>query len=63
MTPKDKAKELVDEFGHLDEECEIVEGFEFGRKCALIAIKEILLAVEGKYDEYWNNVKDEVNAL
>ena len=63
MSPKEKAKELVEKFWHLDEDCEINDGFEFGRKCALISVSEILKAVEGKYDDYWKDVIVEIKSI
>lgn len=63
MTPKEKAKELVNkywitDFDIYEEEC---------KKCALIAVDEILNAINpfgqmlGK--EYWQEVKQEIEKL
>ncbi len=54
-SPKEKAKELIRNFYSVGAtEC---------KQCALIAVDEILKAVEGKYDEYWLEVKNEIEKL
>lgn len=63
MAPKEKARELVESIWHLDEECELYEGFEFGKKCALICVSEIRRTVAGKCDEYWTEVEIEIKLL
>ena len=71
MTAKEKAIELTEKFWHLDEECELENGFEFGKKCALITIDEIIndkrkiLSITGVNANiiFWENVRDELNAL
>jgi hypothetical protein len=60
---KEKAKELYDIY--MDEMIEM-EAYFFesaAKSCAKIAVNEILKAVEGKYDEYWQEVKHEIENL
>jgi hypothetical protein len=73
MTPKEKAKELLDEMSsqtysfqpyagahYLIEEI----GWEAGKKCALIAVQQILEIIFSDYDwQYWNEVKKEIEKL
>ena len=64
MTPKEKAKELVNKFssGH-PIICKMNTRNMYiseAKQCALIAVDEILKAVEGKYDEYWQEVKQQI---
>jgi len=58
MTPKEKAKELVDKFVILDNDIFCSVNYPYSKQCALIAIDEILKAVEEKYD--WQQVKQEI---
>lgn len=60
MTPKEKAENLVQRF--IYRRTDYVE-VDDAKQCALIAVDEILKAVEGKYDEYWKEVKQEVEKL
>ena len=65
MTPKEKAQELFDRFywNVLDRDgSAAMNGFEL-KQCALVAVDEILKAVEGKHDEYWQEVKQEIQNL
>ena len=70
MTPKEKAKELVDKFINIDSDSEMFDGFKmtlfYSQRCALIAVNEILKAVisiaDKKYD-YWQEVKQEIEKL
>jgi isocitrate dehydrogenase len=55
-SPKEKAIELVDIYS----EYNLIEE---AKQCALIAVDEILKAVEGKYDEYWQEVKQEIDKI
>jgi len=63
---KESAKNLIEKFWHLDEECEIEDGFKFGCKCALICIDEIIKTkptMPKKYTGsigYWLEVKKEI---
>ncbi len=71
-TPKQKAEELVDKMSsqtysyqpyagaHYNEE-EV--GWEAGKKCALIAVDEILEECRLEKDWYWQEVKTEINNL
>tara|TARA_R110000868_G_C10685312_1_gene747831 strand:- start:50 stop:253 length:204 start_codon:yes stop_codon:yes gene_type:complete len=67
MTPKEKAKELVDKFTFRCEECD----YDWNAKqCALIAVDEILQELENADDgqtsipyEYWEQVKSEIQKL
>ena len=66
MTPKEKAKELVDKYKfYLGNEQENIKE---AKDCALIAVDEILDAIVGTYDfdtlnEYWQEVKQEIEKL
>jgi hypothetical protein len=61
MTPKEKAKELYNKF------CEFTPvefEQEYTKKCALIAVDEILKVVHTIMGErYWLNVKQEIEKL
>lgn len=77
MTAKEKAKELVNKFEVLKHptydgwggEEEFTEGL--AKECAIICVDEIMLyypvAVDNepskKFNEYWNNVKEEITNL
>lgn len=65
MTPKEKAKDLVDEYfsWYGNEE---YFSHEFAKECALIAVDEIynsglLIMVED--EQYWYDVKQEIKLL
>lgn len=76
MTPKEKARELVDKFepyvirytqgdvvGYLDQETPILE---YQKQCALIAVNEIInlkllwFQKDTKELDYWKEVKQEI---
>ncbi len=57
MTPKEKAKDLVDSFE------EKLITFEGQKKCALILIDEIILAAATFDTKYWQQVKTEIESL
>jgi hypothetical protein len=67
MTPKEKAKELVYKF---DDTMEFSTPQRFAKKCALIAVDEIinsivifdLTAAENQFT-YWEEVKQEIEKL
>jgi hypothetical protein len=80
MTPKEKAKELVDRFTKLPEEGSLMwyVSFEIAKKCALIAVDEILKVTAPIIDrfepyyqeltsemtqEYWQEVEQEIKNL
>jgi hypothetical protein len=66
MTPKEKAKELVLNFKELPQEDTLMFylTFEISKQCALIAVDEILEAVNWHNMEsdlnYWGQVKKEL---
>jgi uncharacterized protein YxeA len=75
MTPKEKAKELVNKFssGH-PIICKMNTRNMYiseAKQCALIAVDEIIkeygtyykIEVDGKYVSYWQEVKKEINNL
>lgn len=73
MTPKDKAKELVDKMWNIDERYGSI-GFHEAKQCALIAVDEILnydlkaktesqFIIERRIEEYWTEVKQEIEKL
>lgn len=57
MTPKEKAQEILTML--------IEDGFDKSavKWVAKITVNEILKAVEGKHDEYWQEVKQEIEKL
>ena len=65
MTPKEKAKELVNQY---DETLTYLESKSKAKQCALIAVDEIKEYIT-KYDnhvpdfKYWQEVKQEIQAL
>lgn len=70
MTPKEKAKELVSKFVHLTKQTTGANGTIYNsKKCALIAVNEIIKAVESDWSfmevrkEYWQEVKHEIEKL
>jgi hypothetical protein len=71
MTPKEKAKELVDKmYGETPVRAvitEIEEDKKYAKQCALIAVDEILIVItecETEYfDNYWQEVKQEIEKL
>jgi hypothetical protein len=54
---REKAVELVHKFAMEN------KYYERAKQCALIAVDEIIYAVEGKYDQYWLEVKQEIEKL
>jgi hypothetical protein len=64
MTPKEKAKELVDKYYHLfSVELENTIDLREDKQCALIAVDEILEECRLEEDWYWQEVKTEINNL
>ena len=65
MTPKEKAKELVDKFKKNTRAYNETNGWEDSaydaKQCALIAVYEILKITAR--DDYWNEVKQEIKKL
>jgi hypothetical protein len=63
MTPKEKAKELVDKF-KLSTGANTKINIYVAKQCALIAVDEILKLDIYKSDQwYWEEVKEEINLL
>ena len=69
MTPKEKANELVKRY---DETLTYLESKSKAKQCALIAVDEVLSAIQfNMYDEdsyvleekYWQEVKQEIEKL
>jgi hypothetical protein len=77
MTPADKAKQLVHRFyfslpnnGGFTGPCNINDRWEEGKKCALIAVDEIIDAIDwhehktpNKELNYWLDVRKEINKI
>ena len=82
MTPQEKAKELVDKFSNhsfydqsKNNQCQFIETKESAKQCALIAVDEILAAIQlppienkghALYDsqvDYWRQVHSEIENL
>lgn len=79
MTPKEKAEQLVSNFYFINSKLIIVKnGYDMGerynlvmpiaKKCALIAVDEILknniiLFEDVLNDQYWKNIKQEIEKL
>jgi hypothetical protein len=76
MTPKDKAKELTIKFMKIDSDSEQFDEFEmklfYAQRCALIAVDEIINSNPHSNPlntdvhstmEYWQEVKQEIQAL
>ena len=65
MTPKEKAKDLVDKYERLDPDVqgELI-GKSLAKACALIAVDEILSTFDAPpHKEYWGKVKKEIESL
>jgi len=58
MTPKEKAKELVDKFTVVG-----LQQRNEGIQCALIAVDEILNVIDNFEMIYWEEVKQEIEKL
>lgn len=63
MTPKEKAQELVDKFNYESKHYLMLDA----KQCALIAVDEIIDAIENVYEHdwnllypYWTEVKQEI---
>ena len=63
MTPKEKAKELVDKYWY--ELQDVDHSLERAKQCALIAVDEMLKTnwINVWEKEYWQEVKLEIQAL
>jgi hypothetical protein len=65
MTSKEKAKYLVDKYLDIDSKYEYLS-YSMAKQCALIAVDEILEAVmylDDDSDNYWFEVKQEIEQL
>jgi hypothetical protein len=63
MTPKEKAKELVNKFkDDLFKQRHVTIYTEDAILIALIAVDEII-SIVGRYSNYWQEVKQEINQL
>jgi hypothetical protein len=61
MKPKEKAKELVNKYMFFKNNDDSIR---FARRCALIAVDEILwMASHYVTIQYWNEVKQEIEKL
>jgi hypothetical protein len=63
MTPKEKAKELVDKFSNVP----LLDSYE-AKQCALVAVDEIILEMDNvmlpnPFKQYWNEIKQEIEKL
>ena len=64
MTPKEKAKDLVDKYYHLfSVELENTIADYEAKECALIAVDEIIESCIQKFEWYWIEVKQEIELL
>lgn len=66
MTPKEKAKELVDKYSFVEIQ-HYTSMFEV-KECALIACDEIIEEMDrvlfpNPFEQYWNEVKHEIKKL
>jgi hypothetical protein len=61
MTAKEKAKELVDKYSFVEIQ-NYTSMFEV-KQCALIAVDEILICCIGSHEDYWQEVKQEIQQL
>tara|TARA_R110000796_G_scaffold137363_1_gene253432 strand:+ start:291 stop:518 length:228 start_codon:yes stop_codon:yes gene_type:complete len=75
MTPKEKAKELVNKFANKSDELQEESTWDYDKQCALICVDEIISipSVQTAYaqgytnsksnESYWYEVKQEINKL
>jgi hypothetical protein len=69
MTPKEKAEELFNKMLDKAYEVDCLGGeYMVAKRCALIAVDEILNVIIGSYDyelekQYWQEVKQEIEKL
>ena len=67
MTPKEKAKELLIKFLYYVESFSFEQQNENAKQCALISVDEILsmkiVRKDDLTDEYWKEVKNEIEKL
>ena len=58
MRPKDKAKHLVDKFSNEV----LIDNYE-AKRCALIAVDEVIESYKDSWLQYWKEVKQEIELL
>ena len=58
MTPKEKANELVDKFSNEV----LIDNYE-AKRCALIAVDEVIQSYKDSWLQYWKEVKQEIELL
>jgi hypothetical protein len=67
MTPKEKAKQLVNKYSDRASECNESTEWGYDKQCALICVDEILsLFIQNQFDSkfyYYQQVKEEINKL
>ena len=69
MNPKEKAKELVDEFARIDGYQDSIDlsKCEYEKQCALIAVEELIkeayFEVPNIRQRFWQEVKQEIEKL
>jgi hypothetical protein len=71
MTPKEKAKQLVEKFTDIENEYNEYSDFKQAKQCALIAVDELIKTVDmciphlnaETYAGYWKEVKCEIEVL
>jgi hypothetical protein len=65
MTPKEKAQQILGKFNNelIEDTFVIYQNVDESKRCALIAVDLILIAVEDKYDKYWQEVKQEIELI
>jgi hypothetical protein len=65
MTPKEKAEELIERFKIINYDLDDIANH---KECALIAVDEIINSVDDEhvsdiFNEYWEEVRHEINNL
>jgi hypothetical protein len=63
MTPKEKAKEMVNKFYYYVESISESQQQENAKQCALIAVDEILESCYLEKEWFFEEVKEEINKL
>jgi hypothetical protein len=69
MTPKEKAKELIDKYYIICQEfTEEIQCSIQAKQCALISVEEIMIYLDAimlpnPFKQYWDKVKDEIKKL
>lgn len=63
MTPKEKAKDLFDNYYYCLLQSNIEKRNYWSKQCALIAVDEIIRVLQDEQDWYWQEVKNEIEKL